>query len=181
MNSNKIEPSIWGPHAWHVLHNISINSKMNNTTKDEYMSFIQLFRHIIPCPVCKINLKEKYNMFPMSNDTISTSNMTIWMYTIHNTVNIDTNKSICDYKKHINLHKETNKKKYRKFINIILDIMGDNPSFEEFIKIHTFIHQLYKVYPLRNNNEYRQFFTTYDNISSPVELNNWFISNNIFK
>ena len=42
MNSNKIEPSIWGPHAWHILHNVSINSKMNNTTKDEYMNFIVL-------------------------------------------------------------------------------------------------------------------------------------------
>ena len=181
MDKNKIEPSIWGPYAWHILHNVSINSSINDISKQKYLDFIQLFRHIIPCPRCKLNLQDKYNMIPMTNDSISNSNMTQWMYTIHNTVNIDTNKNIYDYKKHIELHKKTNNRKYRKFINILLDIMGDNPSFEDFIKIHSFIHQLYKVYPLRNGREYSHYFSKYDNISSPNELTKWFVSSNLFK
>ena len=180
MNDSKIDASIWGPYAWHVLHNISINSNMNNTTKKNYLEFIQLFKHIIPCPICKIKLQDKCNMIPMNINTISNTNLIHWMHTIHNAVNLDTNKYECDYNKHIELHKNTNTKKYNKFVNILLNIMGDNPSFEDFIKIHSFIHSLYKVYPLRNNNVYKRCFKNYDALASPLELKKWFISNNIF-
>jgi len=180
MNINKIDPFIWGPSAWHILHNVSINSKVTDVSKQTYLDFLQLFRHIIPCPQCKVNLQDKYKMIPMTNDSISNSNMTQWVYTIHNTVNIDTNKSICDYNKHIELHTPVNNKKYRKFINILLDIMGPNPSYEEFIKIHNFIEQLYKVYPNRTKNEYNTWFRSYNLISSPSELIKWFNSTTIF-
>ena len=180
MNILKIKPSVWGPSAWHVIHNISINSKITDKTKQDYLDFIQLFRHIIPCPNCKDNLKEKYRMIPMTSSNISNTNMVHWMHTIHNYVNIDTDKELCDYKKHIELHKTTNTKKYRKFINILLDIMGDNPSFEEFIKIHQFIHLLYKVYPRRTPTQYNKCFGGYDDISSPKELRNWFTSNDVY-
>ena len=58
--------------------------------------------------------------------------------------------------------------------------MGDNPSFEDFITIHSFINSLYKVYPVKNNNLYRNYFKNYDDISSPIELRKWFNSTNIF-
>lgn len=180
MNSNKIDPSIWGPYAWHILHNVCINAKVTDSTQNEFLDFIQLFRHIIPCPRCKSNLAEKYKMIPMTPSNVSSFNMTHWMYMIHNTVNIDTNKSIFDYDKHVALHQKTNNMKYRKFINIILDVMGDNPSFEDFIKIHAFIYQLYKVYPLRNNSKYKKCFSKYDDISSPVELTKWFIDSKLY-
>tara|TARA_B110000971_G_scaffold37995_1_gene36677 strand:+ start:10328 stop:10873 length:546 start_codon:yes stop_codon:yes gene_type:complete len=181
MNSNKIDPSIWGPYAWHILHNVCINAKVTDSSKHDYLDFIQNFRHIIPCPRCKGNLEEKYKMIPMTHDTISSSNMTHWIYMIHNTVNIDTNKNIFDYNKHIELHRETNNKKYRTFINIILDIMGDNPSYEDFIKIHTFIYKLYKVYPSRDSSTYKKCFSKYDDISSPVELKKWFVSSKLYE
>ena len=99
-----------GIYAWHILHNISINSNINNKTRRNYIEFIQLFKQIIPCPTCKINLQEKCKMIPMTINNISNINLINWMHTIHNAVNLDNNKDICDYKKHIQLHKETNKK-----------------------------------------------------------------------
>ncbi len=180
MSILKIKPDIWGPYAWHVMHNVCIHSRITNSTKQNYLDFIQLFRHIIPCPNCRVNLQEKYRMIPMTAANISNNNLIHWMHSIHNFVNIDTNKEMCDYNKHIELHKITNPKKYRKFVNILLDIMGNNPSFEDFIKLHEFIHQLYKVYPLINNKQYESCFNNYDDISSPIELRKWFNSNNIF-
>ena len=174
-----VNPKIWGPYAWHILHNISINAKITDETKQNYIDFINIFQHIIPCPRCKVNLKEKYLMIPISLDTITPNNITNWTYTIHNSVNIETNKKEFNYNKHLEIHKKTNCKKYRKFINILLSVMGDNPSFEEFIRIHTFIISLYKIYPLKSAKEFK-YFNNYDDISSPSDLIKWFNTSDIF-
>ena len=149
INEYNIKPSIWGSSAWHILHNISINANINDKNRIDYIQFLNIFQQIIPCDNCKKDFKVKCSLLDL--DKIDNNNFNMWLYSIHNIVNKEINKPLCEYDKHILYHSKTDNKKYRKFIEILLEIMGDNPSLEEFMNVYTFIEYICKVYPSKCN------------------------------
>ena len=63
--------SIWGPSLWHYLHVMSFNYPINpsNIQKQKYKQLLLNFQYTLPCKYCRINLKNNFKKFPLT-DTI---------------------------------------------------------------------------------------------------------------
>ena len=54
-----MSPKIWGPHAWFLLHSISmaLPDKVPEETQKDLLDFMRSFGGLIPCNICKTNYK----------------------------------------------------------------------------------------------------------------------------
>ncbi len=85
-----IDPKIWGPSAWLLLHDVSfhIAHSKDTTAIDDVKPLFMSLRHILPCTRCQLS----YDMhllhlpFPKTNKDLPK-----WVYDLHNRVN-DANK-----------------------------------------------------------------------------------------
>lgn len=78
-----IDPDIWGPHLWDVLHWITFHySEMNLCLKQVFLNHLP---NLIPCNKCKENylkhLKKDPPRFKSRND------LSRWLVRIHNATN----------------------------------------------------------------------------------------------
>jgi hypothetical protein len=77
-----IDPKIWGPSAWHVLHRIAAT---DDATIDKHHFFASI-RHILPCNMCRMNLEAHLKHLPIP--TKNTNNaFPKWVWRLHNRVN----------------------------------------------------------------------------------------------
>jgi hypothetical protein len=130
-----MNPEIWGPHAWFLLHTISFNYPENPTPvdKNNIRNFIYSFGEVIPCDACKIHFKQNLKNVPLTEEALeSNNNLVIWFIDLHNVVNkmngkkILTQEDVMEYYKkkyENNEHKNTTKKKKTHNFNKILIIM----------------------------------------------------------
>ena len=87
-SSNGMNPKIWGPALWFVLHIISFNYPVspNKNDKRNYFIFLKSLENILPCKSCRDNLKEHFKNIDMNifdnRDTFSQ-----YIYKLHNIVN----------------------------------------------------------------------------------------------
>jgi len=82
--------SVWGPSLWHTLHVMSFNFPVNPTKKEKkhYKKFILLLRHILPCGICRKNLKTNLKDCPLTNNDLkSRHHFSKWMYDFHEHIN----------------------------------------------------------------------------------------------
>ena len=107
-----MSPTIWGPHAWFILHSISM-ALPNNVPVDKQKDLIQFmksFGNLIPCNICKINYKNNLKiMSPLEKNVQTRELFSKWLIDLHNIVNIETGKKIMSY--------EAVVKKYDKIYN----------------------------------------------------------------
>ena len=61
----------WGGDAWHILHTIGLNTKVTPSNKTDFIVFINNFKNILPCDMCKDNFYIKKNTYLMTEDSIS--------------------------------------------------------------------------------------------------------------
>ena len=107
MNQN-----IWGPHAWFLLHTLSLAYPLKPTQKDkdDYMSFLQGFGKVVPCEICKVhfarNLRENPPTLENREDVFK------WTVDLHNEINGRTGKRAFTYQEAHKLYQE----KYQKDI-----------------------------------------------------------------
>ena len=73
-----MDPRIWGPGAWHLLHRISIRNK----EKEFYMSL----KYILPCDTCRKNIEKHFAKLPFPSNK---GHVSKWIYDLHNLVNDD--------------------------------------------------------------------------------------------
>ena len=54
--------SVWGPAIWHSLHTMSFNYPVNPTQEDKkhYKNYVQSLQHVLPCKICRNNLKTNF-------------------------------------------------------------------------------------------------------------------------
>jgi len=107
-----MSPTIWGPHAWFILHSISM-ALPDNVPVDKQKDLIQFMRsfgNLIPCNICKINYKNNLKiMSPLEKNVQTRELFSKWLIDLHNIVNIETGKKIMSY--------EAVVKKYDKIYN----------------------------------------------------------------
>jgi len=107
-----MSPTIWGPHAWFILHSISM-ALPDNVPVDKQKDLIQFmksFGNLIPCNICKINYKNNLKiMSPLEKNVQTRELFSKWLIDLHNIVNIETGKKIMSY--------EAVVKKYDKIYN----------------------------------------------------------------
>ena len=84
-----LDPKIWGPHYWFVLHTIALTYPMtpNDVTKKKYYDFIQNLPLFIPQSQIGNKFAEYLDKFPVSPYLDSRKSFMKWMHFIHNKIN----------------------------------------------------------------------------------------------
>jgi hypothetical protein len=102
-----MDPNIWGPGAWTLLHSITFNfpDKPTQQDKNEYSAFFYALANVLPCSVCQNNLKKNMNNLPIKFYLDSKEKLTKWLFEIHNLVNQETKKKTITYKQFKNIYK----------------------------------------------------------------------------
>ena len=92
-----MNPEVWGPHAWFLLHTITFNYPENPSTidKNNIRNFFYSFAEVIPCNGCKTHFKQHLKKYPLTDEVLeSNENLVSWLIDIHNIVNEMNNKKI---------------------------------------------------------------------------------------
>jgi len=100
-----MKPDVWGPHAWFLLHSITIEypNQPTDIDKNNMKEFINAFQKMIPCIKCRENFKNHTTKYPLTSDILSSRDSIVnWMIDIHNEVNKLNNKPILTYDEALN-------------------------------------------------------------------------------
>lgn len=85
-----LDPKIWGPHYWFVLHTIAITypKTPNNVTKKKYYDLIQNFPLFIPIEEIGNTFSKLIDKYPVTPYLDSRESFMKWMHYIHNKINL---------------------------------------------------------------------------------------------
>ena len=89
-----LNPKVWGPHYWFVLHTIALTYplKPNETVKKKYYDLISNIPIFIPDHSFGDNFAELLDKYPLKPYLDSQAALCKWMHFIHNKVNEQLNK-----------------------------------------------------------------------------------------
>ena len=90
-----MDPAIWGPHFWFVLHLVSFHypDNPNQKHKDAYKSFYNSIQGVLPCQNCRRHSK-LFKSYPIEPHIDSKLDLIRWVNQIHNFVNAKLGKPI---------------------------------------------------------------------------------------
>ena len=85
-----LDPTVWGPHYWFVLHTIALSYPLspNSTTKKKYYDFIQNLPLFIPIPEMGNTFSTFLDKYPVTPYLDSRESFVKWMHFIHNKINV---------------------------------------------------------------------------------------------
>ena len=88
-----LEPSVWGPFYWFVLHTIALTyPKMpNDTIKKKYYDFVQNIPLFLPVSNIGNQFSTLLDKYPVTPYLDSQTSFIKWMHFIHNKINISLN------------------------------------------------------------------------------------------
>ena len=88
-----LDPKIWGPHYWFVLHTIALNYPLhpNETSKKKYYDLVQNLPIFIPIENMGNLFSKLLDKYPVTPYLDSRDSFIKWMYFIHNQVNLSLN------------------------------------------------------------------------------------------
>jgi mitochondrial FAD-linked sulfhydryl oxidase len=92
-----MNPEVWGPPAWILLHTITFNYPENPCAEDKnnIKNFFKYFSYQIPCNKCILHFKKYMKRNPLTNELLSSKDDLIdWLIDAHNNVNKINNKRI---------------------------------------------------------------------------------------
>ena len=89
-----LEPKVWGPFYWFVLHTITLSYPLNpnEVTKKKYYEFIQNLPLFIPNPEIGDTFSKIINDYPVTPYLDSRPSFIKWMHFIHNKINLSLGK-----------------------------------------------------------------------------------------
>ena len=84
-----MDPTVWGPSFWFVLHTVSLNYPEQPTyvEKRTHHDFYRIIQHILPCEACRRHYKELFATYPIEPFLTSKQSLVTWVVMIHNQVN----------------------------------------------------------------------------------------------
>tara|TARA_B100001057_G_scaffold419818_1_gene439832 strand:+ start:99 stop:560 length:462 start_codon:yes stop_codon:yes gene_type:complete len=109
LNSSTLDPTVWGPHYWFMLHTIAISYPLrpNEVTRKKYYDFIQNIPLFIPIQEISNSFSKLLDAYPVTPYLDSRNSFTKWMHFIHNKVRKQTGdteltleEALNEYKKH---------------------------------------------------------------------------------
>lgn len=89
-NNYYLDPKIWGPRYWFVLHTIAITYPLrpNEVTKKKYYDFIQSLPLFLPINEIGDSFSKFIDKYPVTPYLDSRESFVRWMHFIHNKINI---------------------------------------------------------------------------------------------
>ena len=115
----------WGTAGWTFLHTITYSYPDNptNSNIDDYYNFFSNLKNVLPCQMCKDNMKKHLETYPLTRNTLKSKRELInWLINIHNEVNKMTGKKVLTYEQVDNIY-NPDYTKYYLFINIFVLII----------------------------------------------------------
>ena len=85
-----LNPEIWGPHYWFVLHTIALSypKNPNDTTKKKYYDLIHNFPLFIPIESIGNQFSTLIDKYPVTPYLDSRPSFIRWIHFIHNKINV---------------------------------------------------------------------------------------------
>lgn len=98
-----LDPKVWGPHYWFVLHTIAISYPKypNKVIKKKMYDFIQNLPLFLPIEEIGNNFSKFLNKYPVTPYLDSRKSLMRWVHFIHNKINISLNKPEITFEKSI--------------------------------------------------------------------------------
>ena len=89
-----MDPKIWGPFLWYILHIISFNYPIHPSYADKriYHDFYVNFKDLIPCATCRKHYNQHLHINPITPALDNRSDLVKWVIQTHNLVNISLGK-----------------------------------------------------------------------------------------
>jgi hypothetical protein len=89
-----LDPKIWGPQYWFVLHTIALSYPLNpnETAKKKYYDFIQNLPLFLPISEIGNNFTLYLDRYPVTPYLDSRESFIKWMHFIHNKINLANNE-----------------------------------------------------------------------------------------
>jgi len=135
-----LDPKIWGPHYWFVLHTIAITYPLtpNEVTRKKYYDFIQNLPIFLPVDEIGNTFSGYLDKYPVTPYLESRPSFIKWMHFIHNKINvatgqpeIDMDEAMTDYYEHYKPKavKDNEERRHREkyvfmFIIIVIVLIG---------------------------------------------------------
>lgn len=94
-----MDPKIWGPEFWFVIHTTSLGYPESPKLEDKkhYKEFYESLKNILPCEECRNNYSNHLREDPLTSKVLkSRKNLFLWTVKIHNKVNKANGKKIYD-------------------------------------------------------------------------------------
>lgn len=88
-----LDPKVWGPHYWFVLHTIALTYPIHpsNTIKKRYYDFIHNLPIFLPISNIANHFSSLLDDFPVTPYLDSRESFFKWIYFIHNKINVKLN------------------------------------------------------------------------------------------
>lgn len=103
-----MDPNIWGPKLWFVIHTFALNYPDNPTYEDKRImeEFFNNLKYSIPCSKCKIHYKQRLEKAPIINFLENKQSLFKFTIDLHNQVNKSLGKKIYSYDEVVQIYKE---------------------------------------------------------------------------
>ena len=87
---NTMNPLVWGPPFWFVMHTVSLNYPVRPTyaNRRTHYDFFYIIRNILPCEMCRQHYRMLLKQFPIEPFLDNRDSLISWVILIHNQVNI---------------------------------------------------------------------------------------------
>ena len=124
-----MNPEIWGPHYWFVIHSIAFNypKNPNGLQKKDHYKFVQSLPQFIPDTKSSSNFTELLKLYSVIPYLDNRKDFVKWTHFIHNRVNESLGKDVISltdfyyiYNKHYNPIEEKINKHFKYKIQIYL-------------------------------------------------------------
>lgn len=89
-----MNPLVWGPPFWFVMHTVSINYPLRPTyaQRRTHYDFFYNIRNILPCEMCRQHYRTLLKRFPIEPFLDNRDSLISWVVLIHNQVNVQLGK-----------------------------------------------------------------------------------------
>lgn len=93
-----MNPQVWGPSFWFVMHTVSLNypDDPSYTDRRTHYDFYHIIRDVLPCVMCRQHYTELLEQFPVQPFLDSKTSLVSWVVMIHNQVNKRLDKPMID-------------------------------------------------------------------------------------
>ena len=102
-----MNPEVWGPQLWSVLHSITFNYPIEPSIEEinHHRTFLHSLKNVIPCETCSFELIEYIDNYPPELE--SKPEFINWMIELHNHVNRKLDKREYTYPEVVQLYNTT--------------------------------------------------------------------------
>ena len=94
-----MDPTVWGPKLWFVIHTFALNYPDNPTYEDKRVmeEFFNNLKYSIPCNKCRVHYRQRLQRDPIINYLDNRQSLFKYTIDLHNQVNKSLGKKIYSY------------------------------------------------------------------------------------